>query len=270
MAHWKFQNHWKKLKMAHLAKTSSQSLPLPSLCFSGRKVNKNCHPGQSIKEGGTFQKLLQQQTECIAVILKHVGWSVVVFGSIPKSNFWSVDCTQVSDSGPLGLLLQYITLVGDMALNKNITNLCKTNIFQRSFIKLVFFCEPMMFSIQSEMWKIKNYFAFVSEQHSCDAEDKENKYDYGGPVLKKPLPRRPEVCQDHYSMYSQRPLDTSDLRDDVSETDSERRFVKRKILRFVFDAFIGHWTTNARRKDATCLKCTLLFLKRKLNMCLLS
>ena len=48
--------------------------PLPSLCFSGRKVNKNCHPGQFIKEGGTFQKLLQprrlkQQTECIAVIL---------------------------------------------------------------------------------------------------------------------------------------------------------------------------------------------------------
>ena len=24
------------------------------LCFSGRKVNKNCHPGQSIKEGGTL------------------------------------------------------------------------------------------------------------------------------------------------------------------------------------------------------------------------
>ena len=89
-------------------KASSQ-IPLPSLCFSSRKVNNNCHPGQSIKEGGTFQKLLQprrlqQQTECIAVILKHVGWSVVVFGSIPKSNFWSVDCTQVSDSGLLGLL----------------------------------------------------------------------------------------------------------------------------------------------------------------------
>ena len=28
--------------------------PLPSLCFSGRKVNKNCHPGQSIKEGCTL------------------------------------------------------------------------------------------------------------------------------------------------------------------------------------------------------------------------
>ena len=28
--------------------------PLPSLCFSGWKVNKNCHPGQSIKEGATL------------------------------------------------------------------------------------------------------------------------------------------------------------------------------------------------------------------------
>ena len=33
---------------------------------------------------------LQQQTECIAVILKHVGRSVVIFGFIRKSNFWRV------------------------------------------------------------------------------------------------------------------------------------------------------------------------------------
>ena len=33
---------------------------------------------------------LQQQTECIAVILKHVGRSVVIFGFIGKSNFWRV------------------------------------------------------------------------------------------------------------------------------------------------------------------------------------
>ena len=39
------------------------------------------------------------------MILKHLGWSVVLFGSILKSNFWHVHCTQVSDSGPLGLLL---------------------------------------------------------------------------------------------------------------------------------------------------------------------
>ena len=44
MAHWKFQNHWKKLKMAHLAKTSSQSLNTYSkhriVCVS---VCKNSH-----------------------------------------------------------------------------------------------------------------------------------------------------------------------------------------------------------------------------------
>ena len=33
---------------------------------------------------------LQQQTEWIAMIYKHVGWSVVIFGSIPKSNIWRV------------------------------------------------------------------------------------------------------------------------------------------------------------------------------------
>ena len=33
---------------------------------------------------------LQQQTKCIAMIKKHVGRSVVIFGSIPKLNFWRV------------------------------------------------------------------------------------------------------------------------------------------------------------------------------------
>ena len=43
-----------------------------------------------------FKKLLlqtgrlQRQTEWIAMIKKHVGRSVVIFGSIPKSNFWRV------------------------------------------------------------------------------------------------------------------------------------------------------------------------------------
>ena len=43
-----------------------------------------------------FKKLLpqtgrlQRQTECIAVIYKHVGRSVVIFGSILKSNFLRV------------------------------------------------------------------------------------------------------------------------------------------------------------------------------------
>ena len=39
------------------------------------------------------------------MILKHVGWSFVVFGSILMSNFWRVHCTQVSDSGPHGPLV---------------------------------------------------------------------------------------------------------------------------------------------------------------------
>ena len=33
---------------------------------------------------------LQQQTECIAIIKKHLGRSVVIVGSISKSNFWRV------------------------------------------------------------------------------------------------------------------------------------------------------------------------------------
>ena len=39
MAHWKFQNHRKKLKMAHLAKTSSQSLveAIGGNCISDRE-----------------------------------------------------------------------------------------------------------------------------------------------------------------------------------------------------------------------------------------
>ena len=60
--------------------------------------------------GGFFKKVrlqtgrLQQQTKCIAMIYKHVGWSVVIFCSIPKSIFFCVHCSQVSDSGLSGLL----------------------------------------------------------------------------------------------------------------------------------------------------------------------
>ena len=70
------------------------------------KIVTLANPSKKVAHFQNFPqpRRLKQQTECITVILKHVGWSVVVFGSIPKSNFWSVDCTQVSDSGPLGLL----------------------------------------------------------------------------------------------------------------------------------------------------------------------
>ena len=33
---------------------------------------------------------LQQQTKCIAIIKKHLGRSVVIFGFIRKSNFWRI------------------------------------------------------------------------------------------------------------------------------------------------------------------------------------
>ena len=49
-----------------------------------------------LRRGPSYEKLLlqtgciEQQTKCIRVIYKDVGWSVVVFGSIPKSNFWHI------------------------------------------------------------------------------------------------------------------------------------------------------------------------------------
>ena len=47
--------------------------------------------GKKITHGVPFlNKLLQQQTECILMIWKDVGRSVVIFGSIPKSDFCCV------------------------------------------------------------------------------------------------------------------------------------------------------------------------------------
>ena len=66
------------------------------------------HGGPHLKKVVVFlPRRLQQQTECIAMILKQVGWSFVVFGSILMSNFWGVHCTQVSDSGPHGPLVSW-------------------------------------------------------------------------------------------------------------------------------------------------------------------
>ena len=50
------------------------------------------------------------------MILKHVGWSFVVFGSILMSNFLCVHCTQVSDSGPHGPLVVKIISIPDEEL----------------------------------------------------------------------------------------------------------------------------------------------------------
>ena len=72
-------------------------VPYKCCCFSARSVQGRIQGGVKIGHGVPFfRKLLlqttrlQQQTECIAVIKKHVGRSAVIFGSIPKSNFWRV------------------------------------------------------------------------------------------------------------------------------------------------------------------------------------
>ena len=72
--------------------------PLQVLLFFGQ-IRQGADPGRGKNRSRGvpfFRKLLlqtgrlQQQTECIAVIYEHVGRSVVIFGSIPKSNFWRV------------------------------------------------------------------------------------------------------------------------------------------------------------------------------------
>ena len=77
------------------------------------------------------------------MILKHVGWSVNVFGSIPKSNFWSVDCTQVSDSGPLGLLFDLLPdIVSDDFLKQ--TN---KKAYRKLAVLLVHLCQRLKCTI---------------------------------------------------------------------------------------------------------------------------
>ena len=63
-------------------------------CFSARSAQGRIQGGAKMSHGVPFFKKLllqtgrlQQQTECIALIYKHVERSRVIFGSIPKSNF---------------------------------------------------------------------------------------------------------------------------------------------------------------------------------------
>ena len=72
--------------------------PLQVLLFFGQ-IRPGADPGRGKNRSRGvpfFKKLLlqtgrlQQQTKYIAMIYKHVGGSVVIFGSIPKSNFWRV------------------------------------------------------------------------------------------------------------------------------------------------------------------------------------
>ena len=72
--------------------------PLQALLFFGQiRPGADTGRGQIRSWGSPSSKnfllqtgRLQQQIKCIAVILKHVGRSVVIFGFIRKSNFWRV------------------------------------------------------------------------------------------------------------------------------------------------------------------------------------
>ena len=63
------------------------------------------------------------------VLNQHVGWIVVIFGSIPKSNVWRVHCTQVSDSGPLVLLFSYFCTWYINPIRICTNDLNKSNVF---------------------------------------------------------------------------------------------------------------------------------------------
>ena len=74
-------------------------LMVPYKCCCFRQILPGADPGRgkNRSRGVPFCKKLllqtgrvQRQTECIAMITKHVGRSVVIFGSILKSNFWRV------------------------------------------------------------------------------------------------------------------------------------------------------------------------------------
>ena len=86
-------------------------IPITLRCFGHICPRADPEQGKNGSRRPFFKQFLlqtrrvQQQPECITMIFTHMGWSVVVFGSIPKSNFWHVHCTQVSDRDPLDLLL---------------------------------------------------------------------------------------------------------------------------------------------------------------------
>ena len=72
--------------------------PLQVLLFFGQ-IRQGADPGRgrnrsrgspSSKNSLPQTERIQQQTERVAMIYKHVGRSVVIFGFIPKSNFWRV------------------------------------------------------------------------------------------------------------------------------------------------------------------------------------
>ncbi|XP_060079273.1 centriolar and ciliogenesis-associated protein HYLS1-like [Ylistrum balloti] len=82
--------------------------------------------------------------------------------------------------------------------------------------------ESQQRSTTQDSWRIPNHQG-----------GKENRYDIGiDPILRKPLGPAPKQIGGNFSMYDST-TDTSQHqhRDDVSDTDTERRMVKRKVLR---------------------------------------
>ena len=80
-----------------LGRDEALMVPYKCFCFSVRSVQGRIQGGVKIGHGvplvqrtSSSDRNLQRQTKCIAMIYKHVGRSVVIFGSIPKSNFWRV------------------------------------------------------------------------------------------------------------------------------------------------------------------------------------
>ena len=85
-------NRWIFMK---LGRDEVLMVPYKCCCFSARSVQGRIQGGAKMVIGVPFFNKfilqtgkLQQQTKCIAMIYKHVERSFVIFGSIPKSNFW--------------------------------------------------------------------------------------------------------------------------------------------------------------------------------------
>ncbi|KAJ8309101.1 hypothetical protein KUTeg_013975 [Tegillarca granosa] len=88
--------------------------------------------------------------------------------------------------------------------------------------------------VQHERSKTSSQNTSVSSHGHNDMLNGHNGFGAGGnPLIKKPLPRDPILSGPHYDLHSGITTDSSRLEfpDNVSETESEKRFVKRKVLR---------------------------------------
>ncbi|XP_061191918.1 centriolar and ciliogenesis-associated protein HYSL1-like [Saccostrea echinata] len=63
---------------------------------------------------------------------------------------------------------------------------------------------------------------------AAEKENRPRRYDYGDPIIRKPLPPQPNQVRGDFALYDSR-LDTT--KDDMSGSESGSRMVKRKVLR---------------------------------------